>query len=93
MSSKPTSTAKHSNSSAFSRSRGKVKAASRHLTSEIIADDIAAFKKSGGHIEVMGNSPYRSHAAATAATAASSNAASKRKTATTDQAAKKTARG
>jgi len=29
------------------------------LTSEAIADDIAAFKKAGGRIEVLGNTPLR----------------------------------
>lgn len=30
-----------------------------HLTSQRIAADVAAFKKSGGRIEVLGNTPLR----------------------------------
>lgn len=30
-----------------------------HLTSQRIAADLAAFKKSGGRIEVLGNTPLR----------------------------------
>lgn len=56
MSSKSTSAAKGSTQSAFRRR--PTKAESRYLTSEVIADDIAAFKKRGGNIEVLGNTPY-----------------------------------
>ena len=56
---KSTSATKRSNSSTFSRRSSM--AASRHLTSEIIAADIAAFKQRGGHIEVLGNTAYRSN--------------------------------
>ncbi|WP_243708166.1 hypothetical protein [Luteimonas arsenica] len=34
-----------------------------HLTSQRIATDLAAFKKSGGRIEVLGNTPLRPYAA------------------------------
>lgn len=63
MSNKSSSATKSGNSSTFSR-RSKV-AASRHLTSEIIASDIAAFKQRGGRIEVLGNTS-RSRLASTA---------------------------
>lgn len=33
----------------------------RGITSKTIAADIAAFKKNGGHIEVLGNTPFRTH--------------------------------
>jgi hypothetical protein len=45
---------------------GKGKSLSRSMTSETIADDIAAFKKHGGRIEVLGNTPFRTRAQATA---------------------------
>lgn len=34
-----------------------------HLTSQRIAADLAAFKKSGGRIEVLGNTPLRPYTA------------------------------
>lgn len=77
MSSKTTSAAKGSARSAFSRR--PTKAESRYLTSEVIADDIAAFKKRGGNIEVLGNTPY---APRPATTAFSSDGKAKQKTAT-----------
>jgi hypothetical protein len=58
-SSKPTGATSSSKSSAFSRRSPT--AASRHLTSETIASDIAMFKQRGGRIEVLGNTPLRSH--------------------------------
>jgi hypothetical protein len=45
---------------------GKSKSLSRSMTSETIADDIAAFKKYGGRIEVLGNTPFRTRTQATA---------------------------
>ena len=36
-----------------------------HLTSQRIAADLAAFKKSGGRIEVLGNTPLRPYSART----------------------------
>ncbi|GAA0889168.1 hypothetical protein [Rhodanobacter soli] len=48
---------------------GKGKSLSRSMTSETIADDIAAFKKYGGRIEVLGNTPLHSPARASAARA------------------------
>jgi len=38
---------------------GKGKSLGRIMTSETIADDIAAFKKRGGRIEILGNTPFR----------------------------------
>lgn len=67
MSSTPTSVTnnvtKSSNQAAFSR--GRAKTANWHLTSEGIAADIATFKKRGGRIEVLGNTPLRSRLAPT----------------------------
>lgn len=63
MSSKPTTATKRSSPSAFTHRRAK--AASQHLTSEAIAADIAAFKKRGGSIEVLGDASYRSRFAST----------------------------
>ena len=57
-SNKPVSATTNSNSSAFSRRTSM--AASRHLTSEAIATDIAMFKRGGGRIEVLGNTARRS---------------------------------
>lgn len=50
-------------------------ASPKTLTSERIAADIAAFNKSGGRIEVLGNTPFQhkskeTHAAAPAGSAA-----------------------
>jgi len=36
----------------------------RGMTSNTIANDIAAFKKNGGRIEVLGNTPFRTHSPA-----------------------------
>lgn len=36
-----------------------------HLTSQRIAADLASFKKSGGRIEVLGNTPLRPYASRT----------------------------
>ncbi len=77
MSTNPTDATKRSHPSVFSRSR--TQAASRYLNSEVIATDIAAFKKRGGHIEVLGNTAGRSRLASTTFR---SNVKSKRQTAT-----------
>lgn len=77
---------KRSNPSVFSRRQTKT--ANQHLTSEVIAADIAAFKKRGGRIEVLGNTPYRPHLASTTFR---SNVKAKRNAASTTV-AKKTAR-
>lgn len=45
---------------------GKGKSLSRSMTSDTIADDIAAFKKRGGRIEILGNTPSRAHTQTTA---------------------------
>lgn len=39
--------------------RAKAKPGDRVLTSEAILDDIAEFKKRGGRIDVLGNTPLR----------------------------------
>lgn len=39
-----------------------------HLTSQRIAADLAAFKKAGGRIEVLGNTPLRPYSARTTTT-------------------------
>ena len=88
MSNKSASTAsKPSNPSVFSRRQTKT--ASLDLTSEAIAADIAAFKKRGGRIEVLGTSAYRSHLASSTYR---SNVKAKRE-ATTEADTKNTARG
>ena len=51
----------NSNPSHLFASRGKT--AGRELDSETIAADIAAFKKAGGRIEVLGTTPLRARAA------------------------------
>ena len=56
---------KHSTTSRLFGS-GKGKSLSRSMTSETIADDIAAFKKYGGRIEVLGNTPLRTRTQTTA---------------------------
>ena len=62
MSGKSASTARKRSSAApapTAAARGK--AAPATLTSETIAADIAAFKKRGGRIDVLGNTPLRPH--------------------------------
>ncbi|MEO7065502.1 MAG: hypothetical protein ABI114_01210 [Rhodanobacter sp.] len=81
------SASKPSAQAAFSR--GRAKAANWHLTSEGIAADVAAFKKRGGRIEVLGTTPLRSHVAP----AASQSAAKSKSAATTAPAAKGVAHG
>lgn len=56
---------KHSTTSRLFGS-GKGKSLSRSMTSETIADDIAAFKKHGGRIEVLGNTPLHTRTQTTA---------------------------
>ena len=41
------------------------KSAAAHLTSQRIATDLASFKKSGGRIEVLGNTPLRPYTSRT----------------------------
>lgn len=59
MSAKPIQTASKHNTTSRLFGSGQGKNLSRNMTSETIADDIAAFKKYGGHIEVLGNTPLR----------------------------------
>lgn len=48
------------------RSTGSAKSASEGITSESIAADLAAFRKQGGRVEVLGNTPIRPRVNATA---------------------------
>ncbi|GGA00111.1 hypothetical protein [Dyella caseinilytica] len=48
----------------------------RGLTSERIASDIAAFNKAGGHIEVLGNTPFHLRTGKTETPASPGNTAS-----------------
>lgn len=48
------------------RSTGSAKNANNGITSETIADDLAAFRKDGGRVEVLGNTPIRPRVNATA---------------------------
>lgn len=54
------------------------------LTSERIAADIAAFNRAGGHIEVLGNTPFR-FKPAEAAAPAQANKATTAKQPSTDE--------
>lgn len=51
--------------------RAKAKPGDRVLTSEVILDDIAEFKKRGGRIDVLGNTPLRTSSTSTAFTSRS----------------------
>ena len=64
MSSKParTTTQRNNPSHLFASNRGRNQNVS--MTSDTIADDIAAFKKSGGRIEVLGTTPIRANISA-----------------------------
>lgn len=48
------------------RSTGSAKNANNGITSESIADDLVAFRKEGGRVEVLGNTPIRPRVNATA---------------------------
>ncbi|KIQ97031.1 hypothetical protein [Lysobacter sp. A03] len=48
------------------RSTGSAKNANNGITSESIAADLAAFRKQGGRVEVLGNTPIRPRVNATA---------------------------
>ncbi|MBD7986817.1 hypothetical protein H9645_02090 [Luteimonas sp. Sa2BVA3] len=45
------------------RSGSAAATSAAHLTSQRIAADVAAFKKAGGRIEVLGNTPLRPYTA------------------------------
>lgn len=45
----------------MARQRTQPTAEAQSLDHETIADDLAAFRKGGGRIEVLGNTPLRSH--------------------------------
>lgn len=65
-----------SNSQSFQQQ--KAKPGARILTSEAILDDLAEFKKRGGRIDVLGNTPLRT--TTSAAFHSSSSAANKKPT-------------
>ncbi|MGY0556625.1 MULTISPECIES: hypothetical protein [unclassified Lysobacter] len=48
----------------FASNSSKNKNQNRSITSDHIADQLAAFKKSGGRIEVLGNTPLRANVTA-----------------------------
>jgi len=52
-----------------------------HLTSQRIAADLAAFKKSGGRIEVLGNTPLRPYTSRTTSRKTAAKTAAKTATA------------
>lgn len=60
----------------------------RGMTSNTIADDIAAFKKNGGRIEVLGNTPFRAHAPSATFRSSKTTTQRKTRTATSKTAAK-----
>lgn len=68
--SKTAATQPASRASAPLRRRSSSSASSNaaHLTSQRIAADLAAFKKAGGRIEVLGNTPLRPYSARTTTT-------------------------
>ncbi|MGY0798844.1 hypothetical protein ACW7G0_07310 [Lysobacter sp. A286] len=71
----------------FASNSSKNKNQNRSITSDHIADQLAAFKKGGGRIEVLGNTPLRANV-----TAFRSKGNSKRKPSTAaDKAASKAA--
>lgn len=65
MSSKSTQAVSKHSATSHLFSSGKGKSLSRSMTSDTIADDIAAFKKRGGRIEILGNTPSRARTQAT----------------------------
>ncbi|MDO5505635.1 MAG: hypothetical protein Q4F49_05005 [Pseudoxanthomonas suwonensis] len=94
MSGKSSQTSSNTTTATLSSRRSRAPATS--LSSETIAADIAAFKKRGGRIDILGNtpmrphdSPYRSRATQATATAATKVAA---KTATERPATRKRVR-
>lgn len=67
MSRTSTKTASKLNSTSHLLNRSsKAKNHSLGVTSETIAMDLAAFRKQGGHIEVLGNTPLRPRVSVTA---------------------------
>ena len=66
MSSKPSPSPSRPASRSQTFSRQKAKPGDRVLTSEAILRDIAEFKKKGGRIDVLGNTPLRTSATSAA---------------------------
>ena len=63
----PEATARPRAAAPLRRASGKSASTSTaHLTSQRIAADVAAFKKAGGRIEVLGNTPLRPYSSRTA---------------------------
>ncbi len=56
-------TARPRASAPLRRSGSSAATSAAHLTSQRIAADVAAFKKAGGRIEVLGNTPLRPYTA------------------------------
>ncbi len=81
MSSKPKSSPARASSASQTFSRQKAKPGDRVLTSEVILRDIAEFKKRGGRIDVLGNTPLRTKNTSTAFHSRSSAAGKKPPTA------------
>lgn len=55
----PKATSKRKPSSPALKRTSQSKSANFNITSESIASDVAAFRKQGGHIEVLGTTPLR----------------------------------
>ena len=66
MSSKPETSPSRPVSTSQTFQRQQAKPGARVLTSEAIHDDIAEFKKRGGRIDVLGNTPLRTKATSAA---------------------------
>lgn len=64
MSSKPAQTNTKRNNPSHLFASGKAASQNRGLDSDTIAADIAAFKKRGGRVEVLGNTPFRANVTA-----------------------------
>ncbi|MEO7014499.1 MAG: hypothetical protein ABI127_09325 [Dokdonella sp.] len=87
MSTKPNPSPSRPASSSQTFSRQKAKPGDRVLTSEAILHDIAEFKKRGGRIDVLGNTPLRT-TATSAAFHSRTTAASKKPPTPVDEAGK-----
>ena len=81
MSSQPKSSPTRTGSTSQTFARQKAKPGDRVLTSETILRDIAEFKKRGGRIDVLGNTPLRTKNTSTAFHSRSSAAGKKPPTA------------
>ena len=75
MSSKAQPVTNQTTSSSQTFQQNKAKPGTRVLTSEAIHDDIVEFKKRGGRIDVLGNTPLRTTAIATSRSTAANKKA------------------